>query len=106
MSSEQEPVAWAVQVDGVFRKMVQFTLHDAEFHANLNPPGVVVPLYRHPQSVLTPFERGAIQRAIDAFHRIAGDAENPRGWIAIQAEDDANALRGILKKFGGAECTS
>jgi len=49
--------------------------------------------------LLTPFtltdaEREVIQRALEYKERIAGDAAEPRGWMAMQADADADVLRG------------
>ena len=60
--------------------------------------GRTVPLYAA-QQPLTPYERNVLQRMLEYQLRLAGDAVEPRGWVALQADTDADVLRGLLARL-------
>lgn len=49
---------------------------------------------------LTTYERDVLRRMLKNKERLAGDATEPRGWVAMQADTDADVLRGLLERLG------
>jgi len=48
---------------------------------------------------LTTYERDVLQRMLEYQQRLAGDATEPRGWMAIQADTDADILMGLIARL-------
>ena len=94
-SRGSQPVAWAVLGDGY--EYVSMTPEMCGAWATENG-GRTVPLYAQPQA-LTVYERDVLQRTLEHKERLAGDAIEPRGWMAIQADTDADVLRGLLARL-------
>jgi len=49
---------------------------------------------------LSAYERDVLRRVLEDKNRLAGDAIEPRGWVAMQADTDADVLRGLLERLG------
>jgi hypothetical protein len=96
----QEPVAWAVVPrleDEIDCEFVYSGQQDAAAVAS-GHGGVVAPLYRQPQPMLTGAERAAIEGAMWDYGQYADEMS----LSVAEVKEKQSALRGLLERLGGA----
>jgi hypothetical protein len=94
-SAGSQPVAWWVTLPGRDFPYLSHIEDRALFCQKEEPGSEVVPLYRHPQPMLTDEERAAIQRAIDSHQHRAAEMHS-RSWAASAIKNDCDTLRALL----------